>query len=92
MLLLSVIGVSAAPACPASCVVCSQDAVICHRLTHFIGNTSTHVLQMFLHFFFTAALAVLQPTPPGEIMHYFAVLKLGKMKKENAWHDEVNLR
>ena len=42
MLLLSVISsqrVSSVPSCPASCVVCSEDAVICHRLAHIIGNT-----------------------------------------------------
>ncbi|KAM4552326.1 uncharacterized protein lrrc53 [Odontesthes bonariensis] len=39
MLLLSVIRaqqVSPVPSCPASCVVCSEEAVICQRLTHII--------------------------------------------------------
>ncbi|XP_034039691.1 uncharacterized protein lrrc53 isoform X2 [Thalassophryne amazonica] len=43
-LLLSVITaqlVSAAPSCPSSCVVCSQDVVICHRLTHIIDVPGT---------------------------------------------------
>ncbi|XP_033974315.1 uncharacterized protein lrrc53 [Trematomus bernacchii] len=44
MLLLSVIRarrVSPLPSCPASCVVCSEDALICHRLAHIIGAADT---------------------------------------------------
>ncbi|XP_042285326.1 uncharacterized protein lrrc53 isoform X1 [Thunnus maccoyii] len=44
MLLLSVISaqrVSSVPSCPASCVVCSEDAVICHRLAHIIDAPDT---------------------------------------------------
>ncbi|XP_072220002.1 uncharacterized protein lrrc53 [Leuresthes tenuis] len=50
MLLLSVIRaqqVSAVPSCPASCVVCSEEAVICQRLTHIIdAPDSTQALLL----------------------------------------------
>ncbi|KAK9539490.1 hypothetical protein VZT92_004593 [Zoarces viviparus] len=44
MLLLSVIRaqrVSPVPSCPASCVVCSEDALICHRLAYIIDAPDT---------------------------------------------------
>lgn len=44
MLLLSVIRtqcVSPVPSCPASCVVCSEDALICHRLANIIDAPGT---------------------------------------------------
>lgn len=46
MFLLSVIkaqSVSSLPSCPALCVVCSEEAVICQRLAYIIGNT------LFIH-------------------------------------------
>ncbi|XP_068427327.1 uncharacterized protein lrrc53 isoform X2 [Clinocottus analis] len=33
--------VSPVPSCPASCVVCSEDALICHRLAHIIDAPDT---------------------------------------------------
>ncbi|CAJ1071417.1 uncharacterized protein lrrc53 [Xyrichtys novacula] len=44
MFLLSVfraLTVSPVPSCPASCVVCSNDAIICHRLAHIIVAPDT---------------------------------------------------
>nr|XP_033507213.1 uncharacterized protein lrrc53 [Epinephelus lanceolatus]XP_033507214.1 uncharacterized protein lrrc53 [Epinephelus lanceolatus] len=44
MLLVTVIRaqrVTPVPSCPASCVVCSEDALICHRLAHIIEAPDT---------------------------------------------------
>ncbi|XP_044077070.1 uncharacterized protein lrrc53 isoform X2 [Siniperca chuatsi] len=41
MIIIRAQRVSPVPSCPATCVVCSDDAVICHRLAHIIDAPDT---------------------------------------------------